>query len=75
MRYDVGSIAYMHECVVLNHGWCVSDAEIKAARTSCSEADKRRDNKEEAKRKKKKKKPRVGVVIEVSLRCCDVGCY
>jgi hypothetical protein len=45
----------------------VSDAEIKAARTSCSEADMRRDNNEEAGKKKN------GVVIEVSLRCCDVG--
>ena len=52
---------------MLNHGWYVSDAEIKAARTSCSDADKRRDNNEEAQKKTKKN----GVVIEVSLRCCD----
>jgi hypothetical protein len=49
----------------------VSDAEIKAVRTSCSEADKRRDHNEEAKKTKKQKKN--GVVIEESLRCCDVG--
>lgn len=52
---------------MLNHGWCASDAEIKGARTSCSGADKRRDNNEEKKKS--------GVVIEVSLRCCDVGCH
>jgi hypothetical protein len=55
---------------MLNHGWCVSDAEIETARTSCSEADKRRDNNEEEEGGKKDKS---GVVIEVSSRCCDVG--
>ena len=50
----------------------MSDAEIKAARSSCSEGDKRRDNNEEAKKKEKKKG---GFVIEVRLRCCDAGCH
>ena len=55
---------------MLNHGWCLSDVEIKAARTSCSEADERRDNNEE-----EKKRVGVRVVIEVSSRCCDAGCH
>jgi hypothetical protein len=44
----------------------VAEAEIKTAWSRCSEADRRRDNNEEA-----KKKDKTGVVIEVSLRCCD----